>query len=34
MLLTMLGHDNVAEYDASLNEWAHDASLAMETDPG
>ena len=30
MLLTMLGHKNVQLYDASLSEWAHDASLPME----
>ena len=30
MLLTMLGHKNVQLYDASLSEWAPDASLPME----
>ena len=30
-VLAMLGHDNVAVYDASLSEWAADASLPMET---
>jgi thiosulfate/3-mercaptopyruvate sulfurtransferase len=29
--LTMLGHDNVKLYDASLSEWATDPSLPMET---
>ena len=31
-ILTMLGHENVAVYDASLSEWAADSSLPMETD--
>jgi thiosulfate/3-mercaptopyruvate sulfurtransferase len=31
-VLTLLGHDDVAVYDASLSEWAADASLPMETD--
>ena len=30
-VLAMLGHDNVAVYDASLSEWARDPSLPMET---
>ena len=30
--LTMLGHDNVRIYDASLSEWVADAALPMETD--
>jgi thiosulfate/3-mercaptopyruvate sulfurtransferase len=30
-VLTLLGHDDVAVYDASLSEWAADASLPMET---
>ena len=29
-VLTMLGHENVAVYDASLSEWAADPSLPME----
>jgi thiosulfate/3-mercaptopyruvate sulfurtransferase len=32
LALTMLGHDNVVLYDASLSEWAPDPSLPMETD--
>ena len=31
LILTMLGHDNVVLYDASLTEWAADPSLPMET---
>ncbi len=31
LLLTMLGHENVQLYDASLSEWATDAALPMET---
>jgi thiosulfate/3-mercaptopyruvate sulfurtransferase len=31
MILTMLGHKDVRIYDASLSEWAKDASLPMET---
>jgi thiosulfate/3-mercaptopyruvate sulfurtransferase len=31
-VLAMLGHDDVAVYDASLSEWAADRSLPMETD--
>jgi thiosulfate/3-mercaptopyruvate sulfurtransferase len=31
LILTMLGHDNVRIYDASLSEWAKDESLPMET---
>jgi thiosulfate/3-mercaptopyruvate sulfurtransferase len=30
MILTMLGHQNVRVYDASLSEWAKDESLPME----
>lgn len=30
LILTMLGHRNVKVYDASLSEWAKDASLPME----
>ncbi len=30
-MLTMLGHKNVAVYDASLSEWAADESLPIET---
>jgi thiosulfate/3-mercaptopyruvate sulfurtransferase len=30
-VLAMLGHRNVRIYDASLSEWAKDASLPMET---
>jgi thiosulfate/3-mercaptopyruvate sulfurtransferase len=30
LMLTMLGHQNVAVYDASLLEWAADSSLPME----
>jgi thiosulfate/3-mercaptopyruvate sulfurtransferase len=30
-VLTLLGHDGVAVYDASLSEWAADSSLPMET---
>src|SRR5213593_2937643 len=30
-VLTLLGHENVAVYDASLSEWAADPSLPMET---
>jgi thiosulfate/3-mercaptopyruvate sulfurtransferase len=30
-VLTLLGHDDVAVYDASLSEWAADPSLPMET---
>jgi thiosulfate/3-mercaptopyruvate sulfurtransferase len=33
MLLTMLGYQNVGLYDASLSEWAPDATLPMETLP-
>lgn len=29
-VLTMLGHENVAVYDASLSEWAADPSLPLE----
>jgi thiosulfate/3-mercaptopyruvate sulfurtransferase len=31
LILTMLGHENVALYDASLTEWAADPSLPMAT---
>jgi thiosulfate/3-mercaptopyruvate sulfurtransferase len=31
MVLTMLGHRDVKIYDASLSEWAKDATLPMET---
>jgi len=31
LILTMLGHENVKLYDASLSEWARDPSLPMET---
>ncbi|MBI3629881.1 MAG: sulfurtransferase, partial [Candidatus Rokubacteria bacterium] len=31
LVLTLLGHDRVAVYDASLSEWATDPSLPMET---
>ena len=31
-VLALLGHDDVAVYDASLSEWAADRSLPMETD--
>jgi thiosulfate/3-mercaptopyruvate sulfurtransferase len=31
MILTMLGHTDVRIYDASLSEWAKDASLPMES---
>ncbi len=31
LLLTMLGHDNVKLYDASLSEWARDPALPMQT---
>jgi thiosulfate/3-mercaptopyruvate sulfurtransferase len=30
IILTLLGRDDVAVYDASLSEWANDASLPME----
>ena len=30
-VLVLLGHPDVALYDASLSEWASDASLPMET---
>ena len=30
-ILVMLGHQNVKIYDASLSEWAKDATLPMET---
>ena len=29
-VLTLLGRDDVAVYDASLSEWANDPSLPME----
>ena len=31
LILTMLGHTDVRIYDASLSEWAKDASLPMQT---
>jgi thiosulfate/3-mercaptopyruvate sulfurtransferase len=31
-VLTLLGHERVAVYDASLSEWAADPSLPMEAD--
>ncbi len=31
LALVMLGHENVAVYDASLSEWARDPSLPMQT---
>jgi thiosulfate/3-mercaptopyruvate sulfurtransferase len=31
LVLTLLGHANVAVYDGSLSEWARDPSLPMET---
>jgi thiosulfate/3-mercaptopyruvate sulfurtransferase len=31
-VLSLLGHDNVAVYDASMYEWSNDESLPMETD--
>jgi thiosulfate/3-mercaptopyruvate sulfurtransferase len=34
LVLTMLGHDDVAVYDASLSEWATDPSLPMEQGAG
>lgn len=30
LVLTMLGHDNVRLYDASLSEWARDPVLPMQ----
>ncbi len=33
-MLTMLGHENVSVYDASLLEWAPDPSLPMENPAG
>ena len=30
IILTLLGYDNVAIYDASLSEWAADESLPLE----
>ena len=30
LVLTMLGHDNIKLYDASLSEWARDPALPME----
>jgi thiosulfate/3-mercaptopyruvate sulfurtransferase len=30
-VLALLGHERVSVYDASLSEWAGDASLPMET---
>src|SRR5688500_1250763 len=31
-VLTLLGHEGVSLYDASLSEWGHDAALPMERD--
>jgi thiosulfate/3-mercaptopyruvate sulfurtransferase len=31
LVLTMLGHNDVKLYDASLSEWAKDPNLPMET---
>lgn len=31
LVLTMLGHENVVVYDASLSQWAPDPALPMET---
>jgi len=31
-VLTLLGHEGVALYDASLSEWANDPALPMERD--
>ena len=33
-ILTLLGYEDVAVYDASLSEWAADESLPMETEEG
>jgi thiosulfate/3-mercaptopyruvate sulfurtransferase len=33
LVLTLLGHDNVAVYDGSLSEWTKDAAAPMETGP-
>ena len=30
--LSLLGYENVAVYDASMSEWAADASLPLEVD--
>ena len=32
-ILTLLGYENVAVYDASLWEWVADSSLPMQTGP-
>ena len=32
-ILTLLGYENVAVYDASMSEWAADPSLPMQTGP-
>ena len=32
-ILTLLGYENVAVYDASMSEWAADPSLSMQTGP-
>ncbi|HYB42366.1 MAG TPA: rhodanese-like domain-containing protein, partial [Candidatus Methylomirabilis sp.] len=32
LVLALLGHDDVAVYDASLSEWAGDVTLPMEKD--
>ena len=34
LVLTQLGEDDVAVYDASYEEWASDASLPVEVEPG
>jgi thiosulfate/3-mercaptopyruvate sulfurtransferase len=31
LILTMLGHEKVRVYDASMSEWAKDDALPMET---
>ncbi|MEO9189990.1 MAG: sulfurtransferase [Acetobacteraceae bacterium] len=31
LVLTMMGHENVVVYDASLSEWAPDSALPMQT---
>ena len=31
-ILTLLGRDDVAVYDASLSEWANDPAMPMERD--
>lgn len=34
LMLTQLGYDKLTLYDASMGEWARDASLPIETDQG